>query len=726
MSALRPTLPLRYPPVTGEALDSWLEFLAARLHCRYADVLRALGLPTRDVTLAKPMLPRWAVLATEEEIAEIAAVSGVPEAVLVAMTLRRFDGHAVVIHHDQRRVHRPLLWGRAGSRYCPACLMDSGGRWQVTWRLGWSFACVRHQMLLADRCPACHRIPRFHAHPRSATPRPGRCASPATAGSRRARCHHPLTDTPGVTLQPGGAVLRTQHLIDHLLTAPDRAVRWPLHGPGGAPLQAVLSDARCLAGWVLNYAAGSDLAEAVEPEVLHRWEHYRSHRPDGSPHVRGTQHLAQHSYFAPDDAAATAVSLTAAMQVLTAPSVPAAGQAVQWLTDRVTASGRPLHPGGVALLNGGTISLRLQAALRCSREAQVMPVARLRHRTAIASTRAPGDQDARARMLPTALWPEWSLRLAPWHASGKPVARRADELLAVACLLVGNTTKIHAAIRLMDTTVSSHNVSSLLAELTRRPDCADVLHALVLLADHLDQHGSPIDYARRRALFTPRPNFVDPAHWHDLQRRLRSNHTPGIAHAHRWIFHTLTGTPPRLAHPAIAPATRAQRHQYLRFRWRILPAEAELLNGTARRILDEHGIDEPLQWAPRLDAASLRPLRLPGPDPDSITKARLHQAAPSGDFSIAQVAQTLHTTTAHVIYLFSRHPVDWSPPRFRRTQHTATRVGQWRTWYEQDHLSLQDIADREGTSLATVRLALLKNDVPLRPAGSYPGRPRRR
>lgn len=173
--------------------------------------------------------------------------------------------------------------------------------------------------------------------------------------------------------------------------------------------------------------------------------------------------------------------------------------------------------------------------------------------------------------------------------------------------------------------------------------------------------------------------------------------------------------------PGIASATHVQRQQYQRFRWRILPAEAELLTLTARQILDEHGIDEPVQWAPRLDTASLRRLQLPGPDPGSITVAQLHQALPCEDFSIARLAQALNTTTAHVIYLPSRHPVDWSPPRFRRTQRTATRVGQWRTWYEHDHLSLQDIADREGTSLATVRLALLQNDTPLRPAGSYPG-----
>jgi hypothetical protein len=43
--------------------------------------------------------------------------------------------------------------------------------------------------------------------------------------------------------------------------------------------------------------------------------------------------------------------------------------------------------------------------------------------------------------------------------------------------------------------------------------------------------------------------------------------------------------------------------------------------------------------------------------------------------SIARLAQALNTTTAHAIHRLSRHPVDWSPPRFRRTQHTATRIG---------------------------------------------------
>ncbi|MEU9641564.1 MULTISPECIES: TniQ family protein [unclassified Streptomyces] len=727
MSPARRTLPLRYAPYPGEALDSWLEALAARLSCPFTDVLGALGLPNRDPIAAAPVLPRWTTLATPDELAAITEVTGVVAEVLKAMTLQPYDGHAVEIVPGQRRVHRQALWGRAGSRFCPACLEETGGRWQLTWRLGWSFACTRHHLLLADRCPACLRTPRLRSHPRREVPRPGLCSSAAVAGGPRPRrCHHSLTDTPVLTLAPGGDLEETQHLIDTALAAPDRMARWSLYGTRGTPLRMALRDLKSLGALVLNHATNADLRSLAPDEVLRRLEEYRTNPlfPRSQRHP-GTRRSDVHSYHAPDDAAATAVATAAGLRILCAADIPAAADAARWLTERVASSGRPLYPAGVVSV-GGTLSPVLEAALRCSRETQIMPVYRLRHRTAVHSTRSPTNHDSRASMLPAALWPEWALRLSPHHPTGRPIANRTDELLAVACLLVGNTTSIRAAIRLTGTSVTAHNVSTLLAGLTRRSDCADLLHALILLADHLDQHGAPIDYARRRALFTTQTRFIDPRCWNDLQSRLRSTHAPNVAHAQRWIFHTLTGSPPHLAHPALAPAARAQRQQYQRFRWRILPAEAELLTHTAHVLLDEHGIDEPLQWTPQLPVRALLHLVLPGPAPDSITVAQLKQAVPMGDFSIAQLASSLNTTTAHVTYLLSQHPVDWSPPRFRRTQHIASRIVQWRTWYEEDHLSLQDIADREGTTLATVRLAFLKNSVPLRPAGSYPGRPGRK
>ncbi|MEU6312263.1 TniQ family protein [Streptomyces sp. NPDC047014] len=555
MNSARRTLPIRYAPYPGEALDSWLEAFAARLNCPFTDVLGALGLPNRDPAVAAPILPRWTTVATPNELAVITEVTGVAADVLTAMTLQPYDGHAVEIVPGQRRVHRQALWGRAGSRFCPACLEESGGRWQLTWRLGWSFACTRHHILLADRCPACLRTPRLRSHPRREVPRPGLCSSAALSGGPRPRrCHHPLTDTLVTALTPGGALEETQRLIDTALAAPDRMARWPLYGPSGVPLRTALRDLKSLGALVLNHATNADVHSVAPVEVLERLEQYRTHplsaRSQRHPDIRRSD---VHSYFAPDDAAATAVATTAGLRILCAADIPAAADAARWLTERVAASGRPLYPAGVVSV-GGTLSPVLEASLRCSRETQIMPVYRLRHRTAAHSTRSPANHDARADMLPSALWPEWTLRLSPRHPNGRPATKRTDELLSVACLLVGNTTSIQAAIRLTGTTVTSHNVSTLLADLTRRSDCADVLHALILLTDHLDQHGTPIDYARRRALFTNQARFIDPRCWSDLQRRLRSTGAPNVAHAQHWIFHTLTGSPPHLAHPDLTPA----------------------------------------------------------------------------------------------------------------------------------------------------------------------------
>ncbi|MDH6221645.1 hypothetical protein M2283_008992 [Streptomyces pseudovenezuelae] len=474
--------------------------------------------------MAAPVLPAWTIRLTRDELAVIAEVTGVAEHILAAMTLQRWDGHAVVILPRHRRVNRRVLWGRAGSRFCPLRLADSGGRWQAAWRLSWSFACTDHHVLLADRCPACQRIPRLRAHPRQESPRPGLCSGAAPdGGPRPPRCHHPLTDIP-VTENPRDSTLaETQHLIDTALAAPGDPVRWPLYGPGGAPLNVVLRDARSLGALILNHATPSDLRPFAPPDVLDRLERYRaSPLPASSQRAPDTRPSDLHSHFAPGDAAATAVAVTAAFDILRAENTRCAARAVRWLTDRVAASGRPLHPANVVTL-GGTISPALEAALRCSRETKLMPVARLRHRTAIDSTRPPANHDSRARLLPTALWPEWALRLSPRHPSGRRAAQRADELLTVACLLAGNTTSIRATVRLTGTSVSSHNVSTFLATLTRHQDGADLLRALILLADRLDTHGAPIDYARRRALFTTRSRFISPQSWMDLQRRLRSN-----------------------------------------------------------------------------------------------------------------------------------------------------------------------------------------------------------
>lgn len=47
-----------------------------------------------------------------------------------------------------------------GSHFCPECLKETGGVWLSSWKLPWSFACVKHGTFLIDSCPLCRRRPR--------------------------------------------------------------------------------------------------------------------------------------------------------------------------------------------------------------------------------------------------------------------------------------------------------------------------------------------------------------------------------------------------------------------------------------------------------------------------------------------------------------------------------------------------------------------------------------
>ena len=154
MSGPARTLPLRVPPVPGEAIDSWLEALARRSQVTVGTLTAALGWPL-------PASPGG-------------LVAGIP-----AQVLRRLEHQAGLPagRLDDAVLDRYLPLGpvrRRGSRYCPSCLAERDGRWLLSWRLGWVFACTTHDVLLCDTCPACGQAPRGRAGRAGLNP-PGTC-----------------------------------------------------------------------------------------------------------------------------------------------------------------------------------------------------------------------------------------------------------------------------------------------------------------------------------------------------------------------------------------------------------------------------------------------------------------------------------------------------------------------------------------------------------------------
>src|SRR6185312_1056880 len=106
------TFPLRVAPVDGEALDSWLEFVAYRHHTPPAAILRHCGIHPQS------FLQSWLVHPQPTQFERLAAMTGILPERLLAATLHPYSG--IELDRDARGQRpRPSAWGwRAFSRLC--------------------------------------------------------------------------------------------------------------------------------------------------------------------------------------------------------------------------------------------------------------------------------------------------------------------------------------------------------------------------------------------------------------------------------------------------------------------------------------------------------------------------------------------------------------------------------------------------------------------------------
>ncbi|MGH3627864.1 MAG: TniQ family protein [Sciscionella sp.] len=283
------TLPIRLAPLPGEALDSWLEALAERLHTNIFDFFRSAGVTTRWNT-ARGRKP-WVHHLDADQLAAVSIATGVPADTLAAMTLDRYAGTGLIVDRPARARSRPRWWrGLNGSRFCPRCLSDNGNRWMLSWRLAWSFACARHHTLLRDTCPACRRR---HVWTRTlplGSPYLGDLGLALPENSPRGgtpACAFPLAEADTVSLDPEGPVLRAQHRIDTTNTALLAARRTLADLP---PLQQVLDDLHATARAVLA-AFGTSTTPPETITAITRRLRAENGFPDSAHHDRAS-HVA--------------------------------------------------------------------------------------------------------------------------------------------------------------------------------------------------------------------------------------------------------------------------------------------------------------------------------------------------------------------------------------------------------------------------------------------------
>lgn len=646
MASVR-SLPIRVAPVPGEAIDSWLEFAASRLAVSWGEMLDALGLPPSGSGY-----PPWAVDPSRGQLREISHATGVSAVRLQEMVLRRYNGRAVVLEGGSLIYAASSPWTRrSGSRFCPECLRESGGRWQLAWRLGWAFACARHRCLLADTCPACGQVPRIRVLPTFATPQPGHCASAPTGErpvrrSRAERCAADLTAACVVKLPAGHPVLAAQQLIDSVICT--GSARFGVYRNRPQPAIRALSDIRAVAQRILTFSGREEL---------------RRHLPADTPlPVEATGVQVGDRYVRrklvggdrPTTAVVTAAGVVTALDILCATPIDDAVSRMRWVVDSCRRAGAATSAAAVLDWGAGTSEV-LDGVLLAAISPQMLVSDQLRFQTMTALPRRTSSLRSAEvnRCTPSMLWPAWAQPLTV------PGSRRLHHRLALAAAIqiIGTDQTPEEACARLGGHLLPTEMSRVLKLFQSERMWRQSTTALVRMADFLAEHGAPIDYARRRRL--DYQDLLPDDQWRRIYRHsdaLAIGKRTAVA-ARMFLYELISGQ------PAARPSGRAA-FSLFSFPRCLTPNLLAELTDHGRQFLADHGIvDEPVTWEP--PPSVFDGVCLPGVAAvDSIDRACLFELLRTGEKrrSMSEVAKMLGTTNDALYDRLCNRPLPPRPP----------------------------------------------------------------
>lgn len=711
MSSFR-RLPIRVAPIAGEALDSWLEAIAHRTNSMHADMLSAVGLQSRN----QMGTSAWMVKPSAIEIESLNVATSVPGDILESMVLQHYSERALRINPDVMTINRTFPWWRGrGSRFCPKCLDQTGGRWQLSWRLGWSFACIEHNCLLADACPECGAVQRLRTHTGDIVPRPGRCAHPApdAAGHAPGRCGADLTSALTATFDQGHQVICTQKIINSVIAIDTAA--FGIYRTHPQPRINVLTDIRAVARRVLAYATIEDLEGVVAPELLVAFQSADERRHRGPVRAEADP---KPTFAAPARAATAAVGAAVAMDVLNRFDVAEAGDSLHGLITSWKERGIAISATNIGW--GKNTTPVLTAAQLAALGPMLNPGDQLRYRIGTPLPKRPiSDRhrtDLIAQRLPSLLWPAWSLRMAP-SGSRQRILR---QVLSVSLLLVSTRLTPRRAATMIGSPISSQAVYRVLQSLGNHPRWNGLRLALIRSADYLATHDVPIDYRRRRQLdyATLLPDTV----WKQICRDAGTGALsvrPVIARC--VLFERISG---QLAvTSAMFPDTNGFRTRAANFPRHVTVELNQALDEHAQAFLASHGIsDEPSAWRP--PAEVLDGLDLPGSDTGNVGIADLHRAVVTDGMTMGAAAKHLDTSLDAVRNLLEVNP---APAASRSTAIPYNRAyarakaalprERLRELYESQDLTLCAIAESVGVSHQVIGRIAVDYDIELRKPG---------
>lgn len=191
-----------------------------------------------------------------------------------------------------------------------------------------------------------------------------------------------------------------------------------------------------------------------------------------------------------------------------------------------------------------------------------------------------------------------------------------------------------------------------------------VMAAITDIAQGIDSHGSPIDHARRRALFSEADIDLDFCYrFCDQTGRTRPKENKQ-RHLRLRMIELLTGTHPRYLQPPSRLDVSLQG-PYGRLVLQLPEPYAVHLQEQAQRHLDAAGIHEPLQWEP--PASWMTGNELPGPEISSLPHEPLWERIRNGS-PARTLAREYGTSIEHVRVFVDLHPVPDTSSRPHRSK----------------------------------------------------------
>jgi hypothetical protein len=658
------SLPFTLTPLDQEPFEVWLHAYAARL-AMSADHLAALiGLPSRPASglLTQPSPAQQTAIGT---------ATGLSGPAVTAM----FTVRGPVPSPPLIRAWMP----QQVTRFCPACLAESPAAMPPPWSLPVTFLCLRHDQVLASRCPHCGRKPaRLH----------GAALPPACCGGRDGCGGRLDAATP-----PGCADISAARTAQQAINQALASVRDPART--AATRRAALdtlTDLTIIASHLTASGAAPTRAR-LTPDML------------------------------------SAGTIPAAFALLAGPRNGRQPDPLAAVAAHVPGSAAP----AAVPRAWGRASPELRARVARARDAHLPPIDRLRHATTlpwplIPAPRPHGAPDlaaVRAARLPDQLWPDWALRLTSEHS----VRHERFRPFALAGLLLPHSDmQVRHITALVSSQLKPDAAWHQLGKLT-----TPALRILTELAFAIDARDIPIDYQRRRDLAAT-STLIDQGTWATITR---TTSTPArgarIEHARRYLYDLITGCSLRTAPPPCQLTGKKAQASYAEFTTGITTSLATALSDHARRLLHDWGIgSEPISWQPPADWVTTT--SWPGADPASTDPAPIHHALLHDQAPHARIAADLGISPDHLRQVLRHHPLplprrptrrrlypdDQRPGPHPAQDPDALRIDldwlrqQYLTW----HRTLADIAAETGCTTAALNQFAHEHGTPVRPRGT--------